>query len=150
MLERYQMNIIKNRAGILCMLIGALLSCTQKNNNLCANKITFSKLWKTDTLGCLGIRRKIIKDSLNLIAIKECKGLCESQFVQLFGKPLVIKRVENNKKYFYLISCGVISVLKNKGNKSARNNLQINTEASCMVVEIDCENKVKKIGFAVP
>jgi len=145
------MNITRKNNILLLFLLACSISCRLKSND---NKpketqISFSKEWKTDTLGCLGIREKIINDSLK--TIQKIIGITENNFIKIFGKPNHIKANERNKIYLYWVTCGIIPPIKSNDKKSSINPIKgIDMEATRMLVEFDNKNIVKKIKVILP
>src|SRR5688572_3221489 len=67
--------------------------------------LSFSKIWKHDSLGCLNLRDaerdKILLEKMKLI------GRDYSLLIQYLGPPNFIERMRDKTIYYYYLECGV-------------------------------------------
>lgn len=148
MVENLQMNITRKNKILFLFLLTCLISCNLKKDKDKSKEIqiNFSKEWKLDTLGCLGIRQKIVLDSLD--EIKQFIGSSSEMFFKSFGNPYSTKAKEKEKMYLYWISCCEVPLIKGVKSKQQKN--QINTESTHLIVEVDSTEIIESIKIFLP
>jgi hypothetical protein len=142
------MNTTRKNNILILILLVCSSSCNLKReeNKPKEIEINFSREWKLDTLGCLGIRQKIATDSLN--KIKQFIGSSSDVFYKSFGNPYSVKKNGKNSMCLYWISCCKVPKLKEAENKVSQNIK--NTEATHLVVEVDSTEIIKSIKIILP
>jgi hypothetical protein len=139
--------MVKN-SFVLFVILFSLIQCTTKGsmNKTKESEISFSKIWKLDSLGCLGARQKIASDSLDVI--KLFIGSSKETFIKAFGYPNSIKNNGSEQIIFYSISCS--KPIPVKGDAALKNAEHKNIESTLLKVEINREGIVKSASIILP
>ena len=120
----------------LCLF---LLACNATDSNHRIS-IDFSSEWKSDSTGCLGMRKKIVDEKLS--QIKLCIGSSRKEIVQMFGEPYEEKESTKGSIMFYWITCSKVK----DDNQIER----IDQDATQLAIDLDEKYIVKNIRLIVP
>jgi len=140
---------MKSNIFIIFFLSLFYFSCNNENIDKIQISTKFRKEWIEDSLGCIGYRQTLIKDSF--CEIEKFTGVDYNIFIKNFGTPNFCKQHNDTTMILlYWVSCSISPQYKYVDTTKQIKSLQKNSDAMIMQVKVNADNLIRKINLIIP